>query len=98
MLLYALIWRVRAIDTATGLLAVLAGLALGLLALHVRFNIFSVIAVANPVEHLRAGSGALGINLPTTPIQEPALKFLSGLGDALAVHTFFLHPSHRPTL
>ena len=98
MLLYASIWRVRPLDTASGLLAVHVGLALGLLALYARYNLNVVIPVMNPVEHLHAVSGAPGANLPTTSIAMLASQLLNGLGKALAVHTFFLSPSHRPTL
>ncbi len=98
MVLYASIWRVRPLDTALGLMAVLVGLALGLLALYGRYDLNVVIPVVNPVEHLHAVSGSPGANLPTTSIAMLASQFLTGLGKALAVHTFFLSPSHRPTL
>ena len=97
MLLYALIYRVRAIDAITALMAVFIGLALGILTLHWRYDIVSVVAVTNPVEHLSAASGSPGPGT-TTSILGLGSKLLHGLGNALAVHFFFLRPSHRPTL
>jgi len=97
MLLYALIYRVRAIDAVTALMAVFIGLALGFLTLHWRYDIISVVAVTNPVEHLSAASGSPGPGT-TTSILGLGGKLLHGLENALAVHTFFLRPSHRPTL
>ena len=98
MLLYAWIWRIRPIDAASGILAVLVGLALGFLTLYWRYNLDDVIAVVNPVEHLHAVSGSPDRGLPTTSIAALDAKFLMGFGKALAVHTFFLSPSNRPTL
>jgi hypothetical protein len=93
MLLYAWIWRVRPIDAVSGLLAVFVGLALGFLALYWHYNIIAVIAVVNPVEHLLAVSA-----LPGRSLTELSIDLIEGLGRTLAAHTFFLHPSHRPTL
>jgi hypothetical protein len=97
MLLYALIYRVRSIDAVTAAMAVLVGLALGFLTLHWRYDIASVVAVSNPVEHLSAASATRGHGT-TTSILGLGSKLLDGLGNALSVHTFFLRPSHRPTL
>jgi hypothetical protein len=58
----------------------------------------AVVAVANPVEHLHAVSATPGGGAPTTSVADTAGKLLKGVGSALAVHTFFLAPSHRPTL
>ena len=97
MLLYALIYRARSIDAVTASMAVFVGLSLGFLTLQWRYDIASVVAVTNPVEHLNAASGAPGPG-STTSILGLGSKLLNGLGNALAVHTFFLRPSHRPTL
>jgi len=93
MLLYAWLWRVRPIDVASGILAVYVGLALGLLTLHWRYDPIVVSAIANPLEHLRAVSPAHGRSLT-----ELGIESIKGLIRVLSVHTFFLHPSHRPTL
>ena len=93
MLLYALIYRVRSIDAVTALMAVFVGLALGFLTLHWRYDIASVIAVTNPVEHLNAVSGNPGMVRPRRSWDWAANSLM-----AWAMHTFFLRPSHRPTL
>ncbi len=97
MALYAALWRVRPLDAASGLLIVLVGLALGLLALYARYDLNAVTAVANPIEHLHAASATPDAQLPTTSVVTIGGKFLLGLGKVLAAHTFLL-PSHRPTL
>ena len=66
MLLYALIYRVRSIDAVTALMAVFIGLALGFLTLYWRYDIASVVAVTNPVEHLNAASGSRGADSTTS--------------------------------
>jgi hypothetical protein len=97
MVVYAWLWRVRPIVTASGILAVLVGLSLGLLTLYARYNPNVVVAVANPIEHLHALSATPEARLPTTSIALVGSKFLGGLSKTLAVHTFLI-PSHRPTL
>ena len=97
MAIYALIWRVRPLDAVSGLLVVLVGLALGLLALYARYDLNAVIAVANPIEHLHAASATPDAHLPTTSVVTLGGKFILGLGKVLAAHTFLL-PTHRPTL
>lgn len=97
MAIYAVLWRVRPLDAVAGLLVVLVGLASGLLVLYARYDLNTVIAVANPIEHLHAASATPDAQLPTTSIVTLGGKFLLGLGKVLAAHTFLL-PSHRPTL
>jgi hypothetical protein len=98
MLLYASVWRVREVPTATSVIAVLVGLGLGLLILHGRYNLNTVVAVTNPIEHLQAASGSPDLNLPTTAVRSLGEKLLKGLASAVAIHTFLLQPSNRPTL
>jgi hypothetical protein len=98
MLIYAWLYRVRAVETVSCILAVLVGLALGFLALYARYNLDVIIAVANPIEHLHAVSATPESQRATTSAVTLGSKFLMGIGKAFAVHTFFLSPSHRPTL
>jgi hypothetical protein len=101
MAAYAAVWRVSLADTLAAMAAVVLGIALGLTSLDLSFQLQNVIAVANPVEHMfafaSAGRGDLH-DAPQVLGGSLALSLLKGLGRALATHTFFLHPTHRPTL
>jgi hypothetical protein len=98
MVLYAVIWRMRQADAVSAIVAVLIGLALGFLALYARYNLHAVIAVSNPIEQLHAVSGTQGHHAQMTSVLDLGARFAGGLGKALAIHTFFLSPSNRPTL
>jgi hypothetical protein len=101
MAAYAAVWRLSLADTLAAMAAVALGIALGLTSLDLSFQLQNVIAVANPIEHMFAFASA-GRNALADAQQvlggSLALSLFQGLGRALATHTFFLHPSHRPTL
>ncbi|CCD95132.1 conserved membrane hypothetical protein [Bradyrhizobium sp. ORS 375] len=95
MLGFALMWRVSAAETSSALLAAVAGAALGMLTLRLRYDLNDVIIVLNPLEKMityvdapqAAGSlgGAIGL-------------LLSGLLGVIRRYTFVLQPSARPTV
>lgn len=96
VVVYALIWRVATAEAAATLPALLAGAALGLLALDLQFNVNDAVAVLNPIEKM----------LAFAPIGEDNVKSLGGIIaelNALFVwvlrrYSFVLYPSSRPTL
>jgi len=101
MATYAVVWRASLSATITAMAALACGLALGLLSLDIRYQPQNVVAVANPVEHMfaSAASGASAL------VQEPqmltgafALALAKGFLQSLAVHSFVLNPTARPTL
>src|SRR6202521_4399676 len=99
MIVYAMLWRVRAAETLASMSAIAAGALLALLALDIEYNAGNVIAVFNPLEKMLAfadadtaaavgGSGLSGI----------LWLLLDGIASVLARYSFVLHPSPRPTV
>ncbi|WP_316178899.1 MULTISPECIES: hypothetical protein [unclassified Bradyrhizobium] len=95
MVVFAWLWRVSAAETVAALLAMVAGAAIGLLALDLSYDVNDVVVVLNPLEKMitfvdapdAAGSlsGAIGL-------------LLSGLFGVIRRYTFVLQTSARPTV
>ena len=101
MLLYARVWRIGVTETAAAMAALAFGIGLGLRSLYLRYNLLDVAAVANPIEHMFAfGIGGAPALAGEQHVLSVALvvALAEGVGRALAVHTFVLSPSARPTL
>lgn len=101
LVVYAQRFAIGAIESLAALAAFVAGAALGLLVLDIRFGAANSVAVINPIEHmliyatlshpdLSEASGALG-----TPMLQ---LLLSGAVLQLARLTFVLNSSPRPTI
>nr|WP_209978438.1 glycosyltransferase family 39 protein [Azospirillum picis] len=100
VLVHGAVHRVPAARLAAGAAAVLLGLALGLLALDLRWNEQNAIAVANFVEHMfvfsswRHGAALQGQG---QVVGEGTLALLlAGIGRTLAIRTIVLHPDNIP--
>jgi hypothetical protein len=101
MLVFAEVWRVQAIETAAAVLAVIAGVSLGLLALDLVYNPQNVIAAINPIEHMLVYATWANPDLGHADGILNGRMFHSlgkGVLDVLARRTFVLHTSSRPTL
>jgi len=101
MLAYARAWRVGAADTLAAMAAVALGVGLGLLSLYLRHDVHNVTADANPIEHMFAYAASGSSPLVSEPqVLSGALlvTLAQGFGRALAMHTFVLSTSARPTL
>jgi hypothetical protein len=101
MLVYAALWRVRPIDAIAAIGCVALGLSVGLMSLYLRYDLRNVIAVANPVEHMfvYAAWGAAAFAHEPQLVTGHLLPILAqGFAKALAMHTFVLSTSARPTL
>ena len=101
MLAYARIWRAPAADTLAAIAAVALGVGLGLLSLHVRYHPQNIIALANPIEHMfafTAGGNPALVNEPQVLSGALLATLAKGFGQALAMHSFVLSTSARPTL
>jgi hypothetical protein len=101
MLAYAVVWRVPAADTLTAMAALAFGVGLGLLSLNILYQPQNVVAVANPIEHMFAfaASGASPlVNEPQMLTGAFATALAKGFAKALAMHSFVLSTSARPTL
>jgi hypothetical protein len=96
MVAFALIWRVAASETLTAIFSVLAGAALGLLALKLQFNVGNAVAVINPVEKMMTFAG-----LPVADVRNWHSIFNTLFVDFQSVlqrYTFFLYTSARPAV
>jgi hypothetical protein len=101
MLTYAVVWRVRPIDTIAALGSVTLGLAIGVLSLDLRYDLHNVVAVANPIEHMFvfASAGASAFANQSQLVGSALFAtFASAVVKVLAMHTFVLSTSARPTL
>jgi hypothetical protein len=97
---YAVIWRTPAAVTVTALASVALGVCAGLLSLRIYYDVRNVIAVANPLEHMFVFASANPALSQETQVLSAALfaTLATGVGRALAVHSFVFSPSGRPTL
>jgi hypothetical protein len=101
MLAYAALWRVRPIDAAAAIGCVALGLSVGVMSLYLHYHVRNVIAVANPVEHMfvYAAWGAAAFANEPQLVSGALFSILAkGFAKALAVHSFVLSTSARPTL
>ena len=101
MIAYAIAYRVSVSGTVAAMAALVAGIGLGLLSLHIRYHVLNVIAVANPVEHMFAfaASGASAL-VPQSQMLTGAFvsALAKGIAQSLALHSFIFSTSARPTL
>lgn len=100
VLIHAAVWRVRAAYAAQAMAAVAGGVALGLLALLLRWHEQNAIAVANLIEHMfvfttwRHGAELQG---ETTVLSGSLLELVAaGLWRTVAIRTVVLHPDNLP--
>ncbi len=100
ILVHAVVHRVPAARAVAGAAAVLLGLAVGLLALDIRWNEQNAIAVANFVEHMFVFSswrhGAELQGQGNVVGQGTLGLLLAGIGRTLAIRTIVLHPDNIP--
>lgn len=95
MAAFALVWRVSAPETLAAMSALVAGAALGLMALYVQYDPRDVVIILNPIEQMlkyaqtSEAGGQLG---------SPVSLILSGLLGVLRRYTFVLFSSPRPTV
>jgi hypothetical protein len=96
MLAFAARWRVSANETVASMAAVIAGAALGLIALTLRFNVDNAVAVVNPIERMLTFSTMSSSELASwrSTLAVAAADFL----DLLRRYSFFLHTSARPAV
>lgn len=98
---YAIVWRTPAAVTVAVLASVLLGACGGLFSLCIYYDVRNVAAVVNPVEHMHMvvfGSANPAPAQETQILSAMFTTMATGLGRALAMHSFVLSPSGRPTL
>ena len=94
---FAIVWRVSGPETFATMSAVLAGIAMGLLSLDIRYNPHNVVAVLNPLEQLAGYAENLRVPGGET-MTGLAGSLVHGIGIVLATRTFVLDSSARPTI
>jgi hypothetical protein len=101
MAIFARLWRVPILEAAGAMIAVAAGILLGLLSLKLLYHPQNVTIVFNPIEHMfgwaRGSDPALG---KSGAILSGQLAYALAMGvlEQLARLTFVLHSSPRPTI
>jgi hypothetical protein len=95
MAAFALLWRVSLPETLAATSAVVAGAALGLLALHVQYDAKDAVVVLNPIEKMLQYAQAPGAG---GPLDNPVGVLLTGLVGVVRRYTFVLFSSPRPTV
>ncbi len=101
MIAYGIVWRVAALETLTAMFAVVAGAMIGLLALDIRFQANDAIVVLHPLETMYAWAAATNSQLSggSSPFSAGSIQFLlQSIGGVIALRTFVLHTSPRPTI
>ena len=96
MVAFALVWRVSASETLASMFSIIAGAALGLLALDLQFNVGNAVAVVNPIEKMLTFAV-----LPAADVGNWHTTFTILSADLLSVlkrYTFLLYSSARPTV
>lgn len=100
MLAFAILWRVTAAETVAAVAGVIAGTALGLLALNIAYHPQNVLVVMNPLEqmfHMFTWNDASLMQRGNLIAALFGFLF-DGVGEVIARRTFLLHPSSRPTI
>ncbi|MBN8968220.1 MAG: hypothetical protein J0G95_07135 [Rhizobiales bacterium] len=92
---FSMIWKVSASETLAAIFAMIAGAALGLLALNIEYNVNNVVAVINPIEKMLSFAG-----LPEAGggISSAIHMLLSNIGGVLMRYTYVLRTSPRPSV
>jgi hypothetical protein len=101
ILAFAVVWHVPALETVATIAAVVAGCALGLLALELYYLPQNVIVVLNPVEAMFMWAAESQRDLRAAQSlfsAEMARHVLEGFLGMLARRTFILHSSPRPAI
>jgi hypothetical protein len=98
MIGFAIVWRVSAPETLATMSAVLAGIAMGLLSLDVRYNPQNVIIVMNPLEKLLGYASSLQVPEGATVLSGLARSLIHGVYVVFATRTFVLDSSPRPAI
>ncbi|HEY6259407.1 MAG TPA: hypothetical protein VIY51_26810 [Xanthobacteraceae bacterium] len=95
MIGFAKVWRVSPAETLAAMSAVLAGVAVGLLSLELRYEPQNVIIVMNPLEKLATYASDPAVRQGTLGL---AYSLLHGIYTVLTTRTFVLDPSARPEI
>jgi len=101
MIVYAIAWRVAALEVLASFFAGVAGCMIGLLALYLRYHPDDVVVVFHPLEQMfRWAAGATPELREDAPgLTAQRLRFLvDSILGVIARRTFFLSPSPRPTI
>lgn len=95
---YTRVWRVPLLEAATAVFAIVAGTAIALLALDIRYHPNDVMVVFHPLEQMYSFGASTAPQLATGSLADKAMYLLDSLGGLVARRTFVLQSSPRPTI
>lgn len=101
MVAFARLWRVPVLEASAAMIAVAAGILLGLLSLKLLYNPQNVTIVFNPIEHMFSWASKSDPALDKSGAilsGQLAYALAKGVLEQLARLTFVLHSSPRPTI
>ena len=98
MIVYAIVWRVGALETLAAMFAVLAGCMIGLLALYARYNPGNVAVIFHPLEQMFQYASGSEPGLASGGFAGQAQFLLESIAGVIARRTFVLSTSPRPTI
>ena len=98
MAAYVFVWRVPLLETATTVFAIVAGTAIALLALDIRYHPNDVMVVFHPLEQMYAFGASTAPQLASGALSDKLMYVVDSLGGLIARRTFVLQSSPRPTI
>jgi hypothetical protein len=98
MAAYAVRWKVSALEALTTALAVVAGCAIGLLALYARYNPNDVVVVFHPFEQMFKWASGSEPGLANRGLGYDIKFLFESIGHVILRRTFFLESSPRPAM
>lgn len=98
MIAFAGLWKISLAETLTSIFAVIAGIALGLLALDIAYNVNDVTTVINPVERMLMYAALPGTEGGTPGSGALVKIILMNMGGILARYSYIFAASPRPAV
>ena len=95
---YTVVWRVPIIEALSTVCAIVAGVALALMALKLRYHPNDVLVVFHPLEEMYAFGASTAPELATGSLAAKAHYLFEAIGGLIARRTFVLESSPRPTI
>ena len=98
MAAYMVVWRVPLLEAAATVFAIVAGTAIALLALDIRYHPNDVMVVFHPLEQMYAFGASTAPQLASGALSDKLMYVVDSLGGLIARRTFVLQSSPRPTI
>ena len=100
MAVYAVVWRVTALEALAAVFATVAGCMIGLLALYIRYHPNNVVVIFHPIEQMFFWASVSDPQLSTgSLLSVQHIEYLfEAIAGVIARRTFVLASSPRPTI